>query len=187
MPAPLWTIPRGGPSFTWVTLHTSPLRAMSDFVPLAARAAAAAWLSMQIVICSFTSLFLKQLVTQSSIAATFAWKAVASCPSAMCYCILIWYSQIPATVSCWLQAPSVNQTCPFLSQLSQSLSHSSLVGIAVRYLPNMRFRVTWSFIMLISDIWGNRTRCEGYEEDYGIMPDRSVSLGWVMPLVGSNA
>ncbi len=53
----------------------------SDFVPLAATAETTAWLSVQIVICSFTNLFLRQLVTQTSIAATSAWKAVASCPS----------------------------------------------------------------------------------------------------------
>ncbi len=39
----------------------------------------------------------------------------------------------------------MNQTCPFLSQLGQSLSHSSLVGITVRYLPNVRLRVTAVF------------------------------------------
>ncbi len=43
-----------------------------EFLPLAARAATAAWLSVQIVICSFTGLFLRQLVTQSSIVATSA-------------------------------------------------------------------------------------------------------------------
>ncbi len=42
----------------------------SDFVPLAARATTAAWLSVQIMICSFTSLFLRRLVTQSRIATT---------------------------------------------------------------------------------------------------------------------
>ncbi len=46
--------------------------ASSDFVPLVVRAATAAWLSVQIVIYSFTSLFLRQLVTQSSIATTSA-------------------------------------------------------------------------------------------------------------------
>ncbi len=87
--------------------------ASSDFVSLAARAATAAWLSVLIVICSFISLFLRQLITQSSIATTSAWKTVASCPSEMCHCILLWYLHIPAPVPCWLQAPSVNQTCPF--------------------------------------------------------------------------
>ncbi len=89
--------------------------ASSDFVPLAPRAAAATWLSVQIVVCSFTSHFFRQLVTQSSIVATSVWKAVASCPSEMCHCILLWYLRIPATVPYWLQALSVNQTCPFLS------------------------------------------------------------------------
>ncbi len=60
----------------------------SDFVALAARAATAAWLSEQIVICSLASLFRRQLVTQSCIAATSARKAVASCYSEMCHCIL---------------------------------------------------------------------------------------------------
>ncbi len=45
------------------------------FCSTAAKAATAAWLLVQIVICSFTSLFLRQLVTQSSIPATSAWKA----------------------------------------------------------------------------------------------------------------
>ncbi len=119
----------------------------SDFVPLAARAATVAWLSVQIMI-SFTNLFFRQLVTQSRIATTSAWKAVGSCSNEMCHCILLWYLHIPAPVSSWLQAPSVNQTCPFLSHLGQSLYHSFLVGVTVRYLPNVRLRDTWSFIML---------------------------------------
>ncbi len=94
----------------------------SDFVPLAARVATAAWLSVQIVICPFAILFFRQIVTQSCTAATFTLKAVAFCPNEMCRCISLWYSQIPAPVLCWLQALSVNQTCPFLSQLGQSLS-----------------------------------------------------------------
>ncbi len=49
-----------------------------DFVPLAPRAEITTWLSVQIEICSFTSLFLRQLVTESSIATTSACKAVAS-------------------------------------------------------------------------------------------------------------
>ncbi len=101
------------------------------------RTATADRLSVQIVICSFTGLFLKQLITQSCIASTFVWKGIASCPSEMCHCILLLYLQIPAPVPCRLQAPSVNDTCPFLSQLGQSLSHSSLVGITVRCLPNV--------------------------------------------------
>ncbi len=44
----------------------------SDFVPLATRGATAGGLSVQTVICSFTNLFLRQLVTQCSIAATSA-------------------------------------------------------------------------------------------------------------------
>ncbi len=100
------------------------------------------------MINSFTSLFLKQLVIQSGLAATSAQKAVVSCPSGMCHCILLWYLQIPASVPCWLQASSVNQTCTLLSQLSQSLSHSSLVSITVQYLTNVCLRVTWSFILL---------------------------------------
>ncbi len=120
----------------------------SDFVPLVARAATAAWLLVQIVNCSFTSLFIRQLVTQSSIATTSAWKAVVSYPSETCHCILLWYLLLPAPVPCWLQAPSVNQICPLLSHLGQSLSHSSLIGITVQYVPNTRLRVMRSFIML---------------------------------------
>ncbi len=63
----------------------------SDFVPLAPRTATATCLSKQIVVCSFTCIFLRQLVTHSSIVAIPAWKAVASCPSEMCHCILLWY------------------------------------------------------------------------------------------------
>ncbi len=60
--------------FTWFTSDrtvsfSTQSTMSSDFVPLAARAATAAWLSVQIVLCSFTSLFLRQLVVQSSIAA----------------------------------------------------------------------------------------------------------------------
>ncbi len=95
-------------------------------------------------VCSIASLFLKQLVTQSNIAITSAWKAVASCPSEMCHCILLWYLQIPAVVPYWLQAPSVNQTCPFLSWLGQFFSHSSPVGITIRYLLKVCRRVTLS-------------------------------------------
>ncbi len=51
----------------------------SDFLPLAAKAATAAWLSVQIVICSTIGLFLRQLVTQSSIATTSAWKEMCHC------------------------------------------------------------------------------------------------------------
>ncbi len=91
----------------------------NDFVQLALRVATATCLSKQIVVCSFTSLFLRQLVAQSSIVTTPAWKAVAFCPSETCLCILLWYLQIPASVLYWLQAPSVNQTCPFLSWLGQ--------------------------------------------------------------------
>ncbi len=97
----------------------------SDFVPLAPRATTATWLSAQIVICSFTSLFLRQRVTQSSIAATTIRKAVASCPGEMGHCILLWYLQFPNPVPCWLQTPSISQTCPFLSRLGQSFSQSS--------------------------------------------------------------
>ncbi len=102
---------------TWFTRFSVQSAISCDFVPLAPRAATATWLSVQIVICSFTSIFLRQLVTQSSIAVTSAWKAVASCLSEMCHCSSLWYLQIPAPVRCWLQAPSVNQTCPFLSRL----------------------------------------------------------------------
>ncbi len=90
-----------------------------DFNPLAPGAATATWLSVQIAICYFTSLFLRQLVTQSSIATISAWKAVTSCPSEVYHCSLLWYLQIPAPVPCWLQAPSVNQTCSSLSQCCQ--------------------------------------------------------------------
>ncbi len=70
-----------------------------DFVPFALRAATATWLSVQIVICSFTYLFLRQLVIQPSIAATSAWKAVASCPCGMCHCSLLWYKFLLITSS----------------------------------------------------------------------------------------
>ncbi len=53
---------------------------------------------------------LRSFASQSSIAATPAWKAAASCASEMCHCILLWYLQIPAPVPYQLQAPSVNQT-----------------------------------------------------------------------------
>ncbi len=106
----------------------------SDFVPLAARPATAAWLSVQIVICSFTSLFRRQLVTQSSVTATSAWKAVAFWPV------------ICAVVFCFDVCKF--RTCPFLSQFSQSLSHSFLVSITVRYLPNLRLRLTLSMLSL---------------------------------------
>ncbi len=52
----------------------------NDFVSLAVTPATAVWLSLQIVI-SVTNLFLGQLVTQSSIAATLPERLVASCPS----------------------------------------------------------------------------------------------------------
>ncbi len=65
-------------------------------------------------------MFLRHNFTQSRIASTSAWKAVASCPCEMCHCSLLWYLQIPAPVSCWLQAPSVSQTCLFfLSSFGQ--------------------------------------------------------------------
>ncbi len=66
----------------------------------------------------------------------------------MCHYILLWYLQISALVPCWLQVPSVNQTCPFLSRLGQCFSHSSLVGTTIRYLPIMHLRITRSFIIL---------------------------------------
>ncbi len=65
----------------------------------------------------------------------------------MCHFILLWYFQMSAPVSYWLQAPSVNQTYPFLSWLGQFFLHSSLVSITIRYLLKMHHRVTWSFII----------------------------------------
>ncbi len=90
-------------TITWFTFNSAisffiQSATSSDFVPLAPRATTATLLSMQIVACSFTSFFLRQLVTQSGIAATSAWKAVASCPSEMCLCILLWYLQIAIPV-----------------------------------------------------------------------------------------
>ncbi len=76
------------------------------------------------MVYSFTSSFLRQLVTQSSIAAAFAWKTVASCPSEMCHCML-WYSRIPIPVPYRLQAPSVNQTCPFFGIHQLCVGNSS--------------------------------------------------------------
>ncbi len=91
----------------------------SDFVSLAPRAANAFWLSVQIVVCSFNNVFLRQLVTRSSIAITSTRKAVASCTIEMCHYIWFWYLQIRAPVPYWLQAPSVNQSCRFFSLLGQ--------------------------------------------------------------------
>ncbi len=65
--------------------------ARNDKCIASSRVATATYLSKQIVVWSFISLFLRQLVTQSSIAATPDWKAVASCPSEMCHCILFLY------------------------------------------------------------------------------------------------
>ncbi len=168
----------------------------SDFFPLSPRAATASWLSKQIMVYSFTNLFLRKPVTQAAIAPTPAWKAVASCPSKMCHCILLWCLQIPAPVPYWLQAPSVNQTSSFLSWLGQFFHHSSLVGITIRYLPKVRRRVTWSFIILnllstlsafaqidyvlfqISRIWLRRTYAYTSFADSTIIPTvgRSKSI-----------
>ncbi len=59
------------------------------FVSLASKAATAARMLLQIVIYFVRSIFLRQLVTQSSIATTSAGKAVASCPSDVFHCILL--------------------------------------------------------------------------------------------------
>ncbi len=62
------------------------------------------------------------------------------------------------------------ETCPFLIQMGQSLSHSSLVGITVWYLPNLHLglRVLLSFLgplfratmllNLVSFIWSRSIR-----------------------------
>ncbi len=102
----------------------------SDFVPLAARTATATWPSVQFVICSFASLFLRQLVTQSSIAATCACKAVVSYPSEICRCILLWYLQIPAPVPCWLQVqPCTRHTLFWADWTSLGPTHPLLVPL----------------------------------------------------------
>ncbi len=119
----------------------------SNFISVTPKAATAAWPPVHIVICSFTGIFLRQLVTRSSIAATFTWRAVASCPSEMCYCILLWYFQIPPQSRADYKNPSAKQACSFLSWLGQFFSLFSLVGINIRYLPKVPLRVTWFFIM----------------------------------------
>ncbi len=52
------------------------------------------------------------------------------------------YLRIPAPVLYWLQAPSVNQTSPFLSWLDQFFLHSSLVGITTRHILKVHHRDT---------------------------------------------
>ncbi len=63
----------------------------------------------------------------------------------MCYSILFRYLGIPPPIHYWFQAPSVNQTCPFLSWLGQFLPPP--VGITVWYLLKVRGGVTCSFII----------------------------------------
>ncbi len=136
---------------TWFTSDNAvsffkPSATSSDFVPLALKAATATWLSVQIVVRSSTNLFLRQLVTQSSIATTSACCSIPSQWNVSLYFALVFSNSCSSPY--WLQAPFVNHTCPFLNWLGQFCPYSSPVGITIQYLLTGRLSVMWSFIIL---------------------------------------
>ncbi len=119
----------------------------SDFAPLATRAGTADWLSVQIVICSFTGLFLRQLATQSSIAANLCLKGcsiLSQWDVPLCFA-LIFANSCPSPLL--ITGSICEPDLPF-SQPVGPVFVSLLPGcITVRCLPNVRLRVMWSIML----------------------------------------